>query len=250
MTFMISRLLGSIRRKGLWNTLALARKNIAYELRWYVDRRFDRVHGTDTSDRIELANLDIAGGNRDQGIYYEPTSTALFGHMMSNVQSTLPCQDFVFIDYGSGKGRTLLMASDYPFKAIIGVEFSRELHLTAEKNIALYRGKKQLCNDLRVVHADASVFDPPPSNLLVYFYNPFLKDVMTKVLENLDAVCRNNGTKLALIYFNPLSSDVVESSGLFQRRQEIVLPRDYSREQQRKCFVYFSWADGPGAVVA
>ena len=34
---------------------------------------------------------------------------------------------FTFIDLGSGKGRTLLMASDYPFRRIIGLELLEEL---------------------------------------------------------------------------------------------------------------------------
>ncbi len=47
-------------------------------------------------------------------------------------------QDFTFIDLGSGKGRVLLMASEYPFQKIIGVEFMPELHRAAQKNIAGY----------------------------------------------------------------------------------------------------------------
>lgn len=73
----IEKLARSVRDRGLGPTLDLARKNIAYELRWYLDRRFDRMHGTETSDRIELAQLDVVGGNRDQGVYYEPTSTRM-----------------------------------------------------------------------------------------------------------------------------------------------------------------------------
>jgi len=47
-------------------------------------------------------------------------------------------KDFTLIDLGSGKGRVLLMASDYPFKRIIGVEFMPELHRVAEGNIRKY----------------------------------------------------------------------------------------------------------------
>jgi hypothetical protein len=47
-------------------------------------------------------------------------------------------QDFTFIDLGSGKGRALLMASAYPFKRIIGVEFMPELHRVAQENIRKY----------------------------------------------------------------------------------------------------------------
>jgi len=251
MAYILQVLLDSLRKYGFLVTIKLVGKNIVYQFRGYLDRRFDRLYGTDTCDRIELDNFDIVGSNRDRGIYYEPTPMALFKHMMSKIQLPLPYQDFVFIDYGSGKGRTLLMASDYPFKSIVGVEFARELHLVAQKNIEIYSSKRdsrQQCKELISVHSDASRFEPPPENLLVYFYNPFLKDIMVKVLENLARVAGNNRSKVALIYFNPLSCDVVERSGMFVRRQEIVLPHDYSREQQRKCFVYFNWPADSGYV--
>jgi len=47
-------------------------------------------------------------------------------------------RDFTFVDLGSGKGRVLLMASHYPFKRIIGVEFIPELHQVAQENIRKY----------------------------------------------------------------------------------------------------------------
>src|SRR6476646_1262783 len=46
--------------------------------------------------------------------------------------------DFTFIDLGCGKGRVLLMASDYPFQKIVGVEFMPDLVGAAQKNIAGY----------------------------------------------------------------------------------------------------------------
>jgi hypothetical protein len=245
----ISRLVESIWQRGPLETMALVRKNIAHEFRWYLDRRFDRIYGTNTSDRIELTELDIAGGNREQGIYYEPTSTGLFRHMMNQVGSALHCEDFVFIDFGSGKGRTLMMASDYPFKAIVGVEFSRELHLTAQHNLSIYHGSRQQCENLSAIHSDASLFAPPAENLLVYFYNPFLKEVMTKVLANLTTLAHTRGVRIGLVYFNPLSGDVVENCGLFKRRLDIALPRDYTRELQRRCVAYFSWPDAPGSTI-
>lgn len=237
----ILKILKSLKSNGIIYTLDLARKNMQHEARWYIDRKFDRQYGTDTSDRIELSDLEI-DGDREQGVYYEPTSTKLFTCMMESVLSDISCEDFVFIDYGSGKGRTLLLASDYNFRSVMGIEFSRELHLIAENNIKVYKSKDQKCDRIISVHSDASIFKPPSENLFVYFYNPFLKEVMVKVIESLEQVSIASGVRVLLVYFNPLSSDVIENSGLFQRQQEISLPRDYSREQQRKCIVYFSWS--------
>jgi predicted RNA methylase len=42
---------------------------------------------------------------------------------------------FSFVDFGSGKGRVLLVASHYPFREVVGVEFSPELQKIAEGNI-------------------------------------------------------------------------------------------------------------------
>lgn len=40
----------------------------------------------------------------------------------------LDFEEYTFIDLGSGKGRALLIASEYPFRAVVGVELSPKLH--------------------------------------------------------------------------------------------------------------------------
>ena len=49
----------------------------------------------------------------------------------------LDFQDFNFVDIGSGKGRALLLASDYPFREIIGIELSPELDRVAQGEVAI-----------------------------------------------------------------------------------------------------------------
>ncbi|HEY2361538.1 MAG TPA: class I SAM-dependent methyltransferase [Candidatus Angelobacter sp.] len=94
-------------------------------------------------------------------------------------------QDFTFIDLGSGKGRVLLMASDYPFKGIMGVEFMPELHRAAEKNIAKYVSERQQCRQIESVCMDARDFNFPDGPLMVYLFNPFSESTFAGVLENL-----------------------------------------------------------------
>lgn len=94
-------------------------------------------------------------------------------------------QDFTFIDLGSGKGRVLLMASDYPFKRIVGVEFMPELHRAAQKNIAGYSNGRQQCRHIESVCMDARDFQFPPGPLVVYLFNPFSESTFAQVLKNL-----------------------------------------------------------------
>lgn len=94
-------------------------------------------------------------------------------------------QDFTFIDLGSGKGRVLLMAADYPLKRIIGVEFMPKLHRTAQKNISGFASGRQRCRQIETLCMDARDFQFPDGPLVVYLFNPFSEATFAQVLENL-----------------------------------------------------------------
>ena len=72
--------------------------------------------GPTVSLRTRVREL-LSGGQ------YQPSEPALFHEILDSLPVAV--DGFTFIDLGSGKGRTLLMASEYPFRRIIGVEFLR-----------------------------------------------------------------------------------------------------------------------------
>jgi hypothetical protein len=94
-------------------------------------------------------------------------------------------RNFTFIDLGCGKGRALLMASDYPFQKIVGVEFMPELCRAAQKNIAGYTSDCQQCRHMEVLCMDARDFEFPSRPLVVYLFNPFSEPTFAAVLEKL-----------------------------------------------------------------
>jgi SAM-dependent methyltransferase len=90
----------------------------------------------------------------------------------------------VFLDYGAGKGRALIMAGTYPFRRIIGVELSAQLLETAQLNIE--RARRRLrCKEIELVNADASSFIVPTDVTVIYFFNPFHGAVLAAALENI-----------------------------------------------------------------
>src|SRR5689334_20151383 len=109
-------------------------------------------------------------------VRYGPSNPRLVRGVLDGLQ--VDYAQFPFIDYGSGKGRVLIVAAGFPFKEVIGVEFSRELHETALKNIARIRRDMIRCGEVTSLHCDAASFQPPGSNLVCYFYNPFGPPVM------------------------------------------------------------------------
>ena len=85
----------------------------------------------------------------------------------------------------SGRGgRILLLASEYPFRGVVGVEFAHELNEVAERNIALSANHRRRCHDVRTVAVDAAEYVLPEGpQLVLYLYNPFTPEIR-RILEH------------------------------------------------------------------
>jgi hypothetical protein len=213
----------SMVREGFVGTIGLSVRNLVDLLR----RRkpspqtahtpvsdFDRLHGVRTSGIVELSALTIDAHNDVFGVRYQATPESLFREMLAHVP--LKPWSFVFIDFGSGKGRTLLMASEWPFRKIIGVEFARELHRIALENIDNYRGDTQQCRDVSSVCMDAGDYRLPADPAVLYFYHPFGAQVMAAVFARLKASLESSPRKLYVVYYNPVCGEMFRSSPLFR----------------------------------
>lgn len=140
------------------------------------DERFDERHGVETAASVLAHELDTTSPNRRHAIRYEPSSASDFRRLMSKLR--VDHAEFTFVDYGSGKGRVLMLAAEYPFKRIVGVEFARSLDRIARANVATAGADPRI----ELVYADAVEFDPPPGPLVLYLFNPFRAPVLEQVL--------------------------------------------------------------------
>jgi hypothetical protein len=187
-----------MRRHGVAESGRFVLRNARHLIADRLARRWDGVHGVDTAGSIRLDSLDVVGPNRSKGNECVCTSPRSFDFIMRNLPAKL--ESHTFIDIGSGKSRTLLLASHYPFHAIVGVEFARELVAIARRNVGTYRSARQKCTAISVVETDAAAYEFPESPLVVYFYNPFSKDVFDIVLRNLAASLARSPRDCFLIY--------------------------------------------------
>lgn len=175
------------------------------------DLDYDWEHSVDTTrSNVRIGTQFMTGV---MGRPYFATEPWLFEQIMDALargiqQSALShravapagLQDFTFVDLGSGKGRVLLMASDYPFKRIIGVEFMPELHRAAEKNIAGYSNHRQRCRQIETFCMDARDFQFPDGPLVVYMFNPFSESTFAQVLENLRRSVEQSSRPVCIAY--------------------------------------------------
>ena len=137
---------------------------------------------------------------------YQPTEPAAFHEMLQALQQQagVNFDELTFIDFGSGKGRTLLMASDYPFRKIVGVELLQSLHAIAQENIQTYKSESQKCFAIESVLGDATEFVFPDEPLLLYLFNPLPESGMRRALANLAGSLAKRPRPAFLVYHNPL----------------------------------------------
>ena len=153
-----------------------------------VQTKFDREFNVDTAGIISLADLDVDVPNWIHGENYGPTSPATFEAIMAALPIVV--SDFTFVDFGSGKGAVLLYALAFPFKEIIGVEFSSYLHQCANSNIARHPLAHRRA--VRSIHCDAAQFEIPDGPLFTFFNNPFSGVIRDAVLSNIRASIDNS----------------------------------------------------------
>ena len=181
-----------MRENGMFGGALSVLRRVPARLNWlayyryhrYFDRSFDRQYGVDTCGMRFQENLTVAGDNQAHALEYEPTPVRAFGRMLSILPEDL--SEFTFVDFGSGKGRSLLLASHYGFKKIVGVEFAKELHERSLENVRNYRAPDRRCTDVEPILQDAATFEVPEGPCVFYFYYPFRRDVMTRVLANIE----------------------------------------------------------------
>jgi len=153
---------------------------------------------------------DVVGEVRDSYIYAPvPARNA------RAVLRDLPVKDFseyTFVDLGSGKGKMLFVAAEYPFRRVVGVEFAIALHQLAQRNIARFRPRRRPSPVLESVLANAAEYDFPAGKLVVYLFNPFGPDILGRVLDNLERSLEREPRHVAVVMLWP------EHSGVAARR--------------------------------
>jgi len=174
--------------------------------------------------RVDTTGATVGWRDRMLGLFhspYQPTEPALFREMIASLMRASPKTDFrefTFIDIGSGKGRALLMAADYPFRRILGIELLPELHRAAKENIGKYKSESQQCFVIDCVLGDSCEFAFPPEPTVLYLFNPLPESGLVRMIGNLEQSLRENPRPVFVLYHNPLLEHVLTRNAAFTKR--------------------------------
>ncbi|MBI4528245.1 MAG: hypothetical protein HY695_31005 [Deltaproteobacteria bacterium] len=170
-------------------------------LRYFLYRLYERFYewrlGIFSDTEIFLDTYGVTDAACHQ---YIATSYIRFRQLMKLIDIR-PGED-VFLDFGSGMGRAVVLAATYPFRKIIGVELIPELNERAVKNVqrALPRLR---CRDIELHNVDARSFRVPPEVTVIYFWNPFSKHVLADVFGNIRQSVIESPRTVTIIFLSP-----------------------------------------------
>jgi SAM-dependent methyltransferase len=182
---------------------------------------FDLKFGTDTGGYLSPDQLRNGQTSDAMNNGYSAVAPSVFREACRCWRETLPAsaarlEAYTFVDVGAGKGRALLLASEMPFRRVIGVELNEGLARIAERNIAAWSRTTKPHAKIRVMHKDAADFRWPRSPLLVYLNNPFDCDLVEQIAAQIVAAAQSGPGLVDILYVNPACADTLTRHGNFR----------------------------------
>lgn len=202
----------SIKHRGLVGTVRRSFMEPVYLIQ---DRMFDRRFRVTTAGDQAAGDLDSDDADRRYSCGYQPVRPHAFNEIIRELG--IAYEQFAFVDFGSGMGRAILLASEFPFKRVIGVELSPQLTRIASENVKNYASATQKCKQVAVVCENATRYSMPPEPTVFYFFNPFGESVMERVLANLRTSLRQCPRKVFVILYNPTLDRLAEKTEFLKR---------------------------------
>jgi hypothetical protein len=127
----------------------------------------------------------------------------------------------------------LILAAGYPFRRIIGVEFSPALSDIAQRNLEAARPRFR-CADVRAVAADATSYVVPDDVTIAYFNNPFARPLFEEVLARLRASLSAHPRPLRIVLNYPPDSQLLAA---MRESGWLTMVDDIELEADRRCAI-------------
>ena len=154
-------------------------------------------YGISTSTVVALREFGVT----DSSFHgYGAISYRRFFQLMKRIRIR-PGED-VFLDFGSGMGRAVILAACFPLRKVIGVELIPELHGIAQENVRCAKPHLR-CEEVELHNVDARNFIIAPDITIIYFWNPFSGEILSTVLDNIQASIKRSPREVTILHLSP-----------------------------------------------
>ncbi len=175
---------------------------------WEPPHPFDAAHGVATGGLLTQIELETGHDHDLHTTAYHGTQPSIFRGGLERwraaiIRSAKSVEEFTFVDIGCGKGRVLMLASEFPFRRVVGLELNAKVASSARENIRQWRERPRACKQIEVLTGDVLAFALPPEPTLLYMYNPFEGDLFRLWVQTLAFALRERMEPLYLLYTYP-----------------------------------------------
>jgi len=139
---------------------------------------------------------------------YYATAPSLFRGAMKCWIETLAgsgfsLRDYTLVDVGCGKGRVVMLASEFAFREIVGSELNPRLAAVARRNLRRWLRSPRACGSIRIVDGDALSMPIPDGPAVLFFFNSFEREMVEMWLDRLGQAAALRSDPIDLIYVHP-----------------------------------------------
>jgi SAM-dependent methyltransferase len=185
---------------------------------------FDQIHSTDTSGLVPAHDLVTGHPNDEHVTAYYAVAPSILRSLIDRWRETSPphhITDYTFLDIGAGKGRAVLLASEFPFRQIVGVELNPAMAKIARANLALWKSAHasdptaSATAPIHIVQDDALNLPLPETPTLVFLFHPFEGPVLKELLRRIETAFAHRSGALDLLYVNAEHGAVLDRHPAF-----------------------------------
>jgi SAM-dependent methyltransferase len=181
---------------------------------------FDLEFGVRTSGLVAGRNLKTGHRSDRHATAYYAVAPSVFQSLLvrwRRLKPVSPLDSYNFIDLGAGMGRAVLLAAEFPFRAVIGVEMHPALARIGRKNMAQWRTAGRARAPMRMVQCDAADFPLPTGPCVVFLFNPFGAPVLRRMLRSWSRQLGGREGQLDILYVNNEQDRVLATEPGFVR---------------------------------
>jgi len=136
----------------------------------------------------------------------------------------------------------LIIASEFSFRRIAGVEISREMVDQARRNVSALSSRYPDRPRIEVAQGDAMQYPFPEGDLVVFLFHPFHRELVSVILTRLEEAASRTRREVFVVYENPVYSDTIDEAPWLCRWYSKKVPYDADE-------VDYSLGDGEPVVI-
>lgn len=177
-----------------------ARQTVAAGVSVLEDRylhAFDRAFNVHTGGVIELTTTSVDPSKLANANVYAPVNAWALRKLLRKL--ALP-KSYRFADLGCGLGRPVILAADYGFSKVTGVDFAPELCAKARENVAASRLTPQQKSAIEIVRGDVIDYLADTGDDVYFMFRPFSLDFFRVVVAKIAERAARQSRPVTVIY--------------------------------------------------